>query len=117
MPDSSAPSAGEGETDAHIGEDDFSFDDSPGENTKSSQKQKNGGFDDDIDFFEPADSAATKSESANMQQHTEKSAPAEKEISEMLFDSLPESPSKPQKPAKEDSVVVVNSLIGIGNKP
>lgn len=116
-PDSSAPSAGEGETDAHIGEDDFSFDDSPGENTNSSQKQKNGGFDDDIDFFEPADSAATKSESANMQQHTEKSAPAEKEISEMLFDSLPESPSKPKKPAKEDSVVVVNSLIGIGNKP
>ncbi|MFR6034511.1 MAG: hypothetical protein ACLUKN_15880 [Bacilli bacterium] len=52
-----------------------------------------------------------------MQQHTEKSAPAEKEISEMLFDSLPESPSKPKKPAKEDSVVVVNSLIGIGNKP
>lgn len=40
VPDSSAPSAGEGETDAHIGEDDFSFDDSPGENTKSSQKQK-----------------------------------------------------------------------------
>lgn len=35
----------------------------------------------------------------------------------MLFDNLPESRESPVKPKKGDAVIVVNALIGIGNKP
>ena len=87
------------------------------ETEASKDKKKSEGFDDDIDFFEEADSAVAKSESASYPQKPDSETSVGDEISDMLFDSLPESPSKPKKPEKGDSVVIVNALIGIGNKP
>ena len=57
------------------------------------------------DFFEVADSG--KSESAGVASQDSLNFP----------EGIPEPAPKPQRPRKEEAVVTVNALIGIGNKP
>ncbi len=98
--------------------------DNPQNNEENSPSEKNA-----EDFFEPADSPQ-KVESANQEKIEDTPKPASKEEAhetpsttadktgeDMLFDNLPESRESPVKPKKGDAVIVVNALIGIGNKP
>lgn len=79
----------------------------------------------DEDFFERADSPLKVESAQKPQQETPpapppadtQSAEAEKNSENLLFDDLPISRESPVKPKKGDAVVVVNALIGIGNKP
>lgn len=79
----------------------------------------------DEDFFERADSPLNV-ESAQKPQLQTQQEPKQpdsqkksdaKDSESMLFDDLPISRESPVKPKKGDAVVVVNALIGIGNKP
>ncbi len=79
----------------------------------------------DEDFFERADSPLKVESAQKPQQETPpapppadtQSAEAAKNSENLLFDDLPISRESPVKPKKGDAVVVVNALIGIGNKP
>lgn len=79
----------------------------------------------DEDFFERADSPLKVESAQKPQQQTppDPKQPDSQEKSDakdsesMLFDDLPISRESPVKPKKGDAVVVVNALIGIGNKP
>ncbi len=79
----------------------------------------------DEDFFERADSPLKVESAQKPQQETPptpppadtQSAEAAKNSENLLFDDLPISLESPVKPKKGDAVVVVNALIGIGNKP
>ena len=79
----------------------------------------------DEDFFERAGSPLNV-ESAQKPQLQTQQEPKQpdsqkksdaKDSESMLFDDLPISRESPVKPKKGDAVVVVNALIGIGNKP
>ncbi len=93
--------------------------------------------DDDPNFFEDADSPVSVESAENIEVAAEKitsEVPRETELSEqeipvqeipvtenteqeaMLFEDLPISRGK-IKPKKGDAVIIVNALIGIGNKP
>ena len=79
----------------------------------------------DEDFFERADSPLKVESAQKPQQETPPAPPptdpqgaeAAKNSENLLFDDLPISRESPVKPKKGDAVVVVNALIGIGNKP
>lgn len=79
----------------------------------------------DEDFFERADSPLNveSAQKPQLQTSTTQQSPdsqnkTNSENSEnLLFNDLPISRESPVKPKKGDAVVVVNALIGIGNKP
>ena len=79
----------------------------------NSPESGNGPKPEGVDFFESAGSDAPKSESGKISEGEDLSEASE----DGLFGDLEDSYERPRKAKKGDCVVIVNTLIGIGNKP
>ena len=95
------------------------------ENSGSVEKEEPKPFDggkieasqDSADFFESSGSEAGLSESEIITEAEPKKEDFDAPETPMLFEDLPENPPKPEKPKKGDTIILLDSIIGIGNKP
>lgn len=66
---------------------------------------------------EPTDNLVSEKDAQSKLESVPEKIPAEKNVADFLFGEMPLSWPKKAKPSKHDAVIVVNALIGIGNKP
>ncbi len=74
---------------------------------------------DNSDFFEPSDSDVSQAESeiiVEAKPEPKEELPLQEETP-LLFDELPESLKKINRLKKGDTVIILDALVGIGNKP